>query len=70
MGNETTGYVKISSDSRLAKKTEKEIKNEAIKEFANEFEKRCIASGIYPVVTKNILKNLVKEKTEGNDGKS
>lgn len=33
-------------------------------EFAEEFEKRCIASGIYPAVTKNILKKLVKEKTE------
>lgn len=38
--------------------------NEAIKEFAEEFEKRCLASGIYPVVTKNILKNLIKEMTE------
>ena len=37
-----------------------------IKEFAEEFEKRCLKCGIYPVVTKNILKNLVKEKTEGN----
>lgn len=37
---------------------------EAIKEFAEEFEKRCLASGIYPVLTKNILKNLVKELTE------
>ena len=38
--------------------------SQAIKKFAEEFEKRCIASGIYPVITKNILKNLVKEKTE------
>jgi V/A-type H+-transporting ATPase subunit B len=38
--------------------------------FAEEFEKRCLASGIYPVVTKNILKNLVKEKTEECNGKS
>lgn len=42
-----------------------EIRAEAIKEFAEQFEKRCIASGIYPAITKNILKNLVKEKTEG-----
>jgi len=35
-------------------------------EFADEFEKRCIASGVYPAVTKNILKNLVKELTEGS----
>jgi hypothetical protein len=40
-------------------------KAEAIKDFAEEFKKRCIASGIYPAVTKNILKNLVKEMTEG-----
>ena len=39
----------------------------AIKEFAEEFEKRCLASGIYPVLIKNILKNLVKEKTEGQE---
>lgn len=42
---------------------------EAIKEFAEEFEKRCIASGIYPAITKDLLKNLVKEKTEGSNDK-
>ena len=42
----------------------KEIKGQAYKEFAEEFEKRCVASGIYPAVTKNILKKLVKELTE------
>lgn len=41
---------------------------ESIKEFAEEFEKRCIASGVYPAVTKNILKKLVKEKTEVSNG--
>lgn len=46
----------------------KEIKDEAYKEFAEEFEKRCITSGIYPVITKNILKNLVKEMTEESNG--
>lgn len=40
------------------------IRAEAIKEFAEEFEKRCIASGIYPAITKNLLNNLVKELTE------
>jgi hypothetical protein len=45
-----------------------EIRAEAYKEFAEEFEKRCIASGIYPAITQNILKNLVKEKTEGSNG--
>lgn len=44
----------------------KKAKFEAYKEFAEEFEKRCIASGIYPAITKNLLKNLVKEKTEGS----
>lgn len=44
------------------------IKAKAYKEFAEEFEKRCIASGIYPAVIKNILKNFVKELTEGSDG--
>ena len=43
-------------------------KSEAYKEFAEEFEKRCIASGIYPAVIKNILKNLLKELTEGSNG--
>ena len=43
-------------------------KAEAIKEFAEEFEKRCIARGIYPAVIKNILKNLLKELTEGSNG--
>ena len=42
-------------------------KSEAYKEFAEEFEKRCIASGIYPAVTKNILKNLSIELTEGKE---
>ena len=37
------------------------IRAEAYKEFAEEFEKRCIESGIYPALIKNILKNLVKE---------
>lgn len=45
----------------------KEIKSEAYKEFAEEYEKRCIASGVYPAVTKNILKNLLKELTEGSN---
>jgi hypothetical protein len=42
-------------------------KTEAIKEFAEEFKKRCIRKGFYPVWIKNILADLVKEKTEGND---
>lgn len=39
-------------------------KSKAIIRFTEEFEKRCIASGVYPAVIKNILKNLVKEMTE------
>ena len=49
---------------QMYRSTVDEIKAEAIKEFAEEFEKRCLASGIYPVLTKNILKNLVKELME------
>ena len=41
--------------------TIKRCVDEALKEFAEEFEKRCIESGIYPALIKNILKNLVKE---------
>ena len=40
----------------------------AIKEFATEFKTRCIAKGIYPVVIKNILADLVEELTEGENG--
>jgi uncharacterized protein YdcH (DUF465 family) len=43
-------------------------KSKEIKKFAEEFEKRCIKSGVYPAVTKNILKNLVKELTEVSNG--
>lgn len=49
-------------------RTYKECMTEAIKEFAEQFEKRCVESGIYPAVTKNILKKLVKELTEGSNG--
>ena len=44
-----------------------QTRKNSIVEFADEFEKRCVASGIYPAVTKNILKNLVKELTEVKD---
>ena len=36
-----------------------------VKDFAEEFKKRCLEKGIFPVVIKNILKNLVIEMTEG-----
>lgn len=39
----------------------KQIKSEAIKEFATEFEKRCIAGGIYPAFVKRQLENVKKE---------
>ena len=35
---------------------------EAIKEFAEEFERRCIQGGIYPAFIKATLNNLVQEK--------
>jgi signal recognition particle GTPase len=54
----------------FASEYDSKIKSEAIKGFAEEFEKRCIASGVYPAVTKNILKKLVKERTEVKDDES
>ena len=59
---ESTKMIESEKDNLI--RTYKECMTEAIKEFAEEFEKRCIASGVYPAVTKNILKNLVKELTE------
>ena len=40
-------------------------KTEAIKEFAGELKRRLIAGGIFPVLVKNEIENLVKENTEG-----
>ena len=46
-------------------KAEKEAKSAAIKEFAEELKRRLIAGGIFPVLVKNEIGNLVKEMTEG-----
>ena len=41
-------------------------KSEAIKEFAEELKRRLIAVGIFPVLVKNEINNLVKEMLEEN----
>ena len=55
------------------KKFREEIKAEAYKEFASEFEKRCIAGGIYPAFIRrqleNVKKELVGEQVPVNDVK-
>ena len=63
---EKYGIKSVNKAVPVTKATERYIERKAYKEFAEEFEKRCIASGIYPAITKNILKNLVKERTDGN----
>ena len=63
---EKYGIKSVNKAVPVTKATERYIERKAYKEFAEEFEKRCIASGIYPAITKDLLKNLVKEKTEGN----
>lgn len=74
-GQETLSKALVTKDAEIERleaekdnliRTYKECMTDAIKEFAEEFEKRCIASGIYSAITKNILKNLVKERTDGN----
>ena len=42
-------------------KTVEQIKSEAVKEFADEFERRCIKGGIYPAFVKRQLENVKKE---------
>ena len=61
---EKYGIKSVNKAVPVTKATERYIERKAYKEFAEEFEKRCIASGIYPAITKDLLKNLVKEKTE------
>ena len=43
------------------------IKAEAIKDFAEEVEKRCVAGGIYPAFVKATIKRVKEEMTEGNE---
>ena len=45
-------------------KDEDNIKSEAITEYMEEVKRRCIKSGLYPVIIKNILHN-VKEDMVG-----
>lgn len=47
----------------LRRKT-KTAKSEAIKEFTEEFEKRCISGGIYPAFVKQQLHDIKKEMME------
>lgn len=63
---EKYGIKVINKAVPTTKAVKRYIELKAYKEFAEEFEKRCIASGVYPAVIKNILKNLVKELTEGS----
>lgn len=61
---EKYGIKSVNKAVPVTKATERYIKRKAYKEFAEEFENRCIASGVYPAITKNLLNNLVKELTE------
>lgn len=44
----------------------KAIRGNAIKEFTEEFEKRCISGGIYPAFVKQQLHDVKKEMTEND----
>ncbi len=57
-------YSKDEIAFALRCKTEelKTAKSEAIKEFAEEFERRCIQGGIYPAFVKARLNEIVKER--------
>ena len=50
----------------LVERSEKYAKAEAINEFAEEFEKRCISGGIYPAFVKRQLNDVKKEMTEND----
>ena len=50
------------------RRCDKEIKAEAVKEFADEFKSRCIKGGIYPAFVNRQLENVKKEMAgENND---
>ena len=51
---------KINKESKVI---ENHIKAEAYEELASEFEKRCMAGGIYPAFVKRQLENVKKELT-------
>lgn len=60
--NETLDIYAVEFDSKF-----ESVKSEAIKEFEEEIEKRCVAGGIYPAFVKATI-NRVKEKmTEDNE---
>ena len=52
-------------DARIC--TNNFIKSEAVKEFADEFERRCIKGGIYPAFVKRQLENVKKEMVGENN---
>lgn len=50
------------------RRCDKEIKSDAVKEFADEFKSRCIKGGIYPAFVNRQLENVKKEMVgENND---
>lgn len=55
----------VSQNEGVLPQYETLIISEAIKEFAEELKRRLIAGGIFPVLVKNEIGNLVKEMTEG-----
>lgn len=48
----------------MLKRKAQTAKYEAIKEFTDKFEKRCVAGGIYPAFVKRQLDDVKKEMTE------
>lgn len=59
----------VSQNEGVLPQYENLIKTEAIKEFAGELKRRLIAGGIFPVLVKNEIGNLVKEMTEDKNGR-
>ena len=54
-------HIALSCANDVKPLREKRIQSEAIKEFTSEFEKRCIAGGIYPAFVKRQLDNVKKK---------
>ena len=44
-----------------------QAKAEAIKDFAEEVERRCVAGGIYPAFVRATIKRVKEEMTDGDD---
>ena len=53
----------IAFHLRCAKEDLKSARAEAINAYFDEVKKRCIESGIYPVIVKNIMEDVRKEMT-------